>query len=255
MMLDQFEIAVEGRPQEIARLATACLAAGARAEVSDRYSPSSSRLVLHWSGWLRTKMVATVGLGGLGLALAVPLVTAASVVVLLVLIRRAAHFVEPSISVSSANLRASFRPIDPSLFAKLRATRQRLTKPAVVELLVESAAAFAELAWLLRSDDAAPANRSLQRLDLRLRQLVERACGLAQAADDSVDAASPRDHSPDMGLDARSLLVTVRDRLVGLRPTLSESRSEERKRLAVASALDAIADVDLVIDRTLHGAV
>jgi hypothetical protein len=253
LMLDHFEMAVEGRPREIARLEAACVAAGARAEVSDRYSPKSWRLITDWSGWTRTKMLAALGLGGLGLALSAPLVTAASAVVLLVLARRAVHLVDPVVSVSSAALEASLRPIDPGLFAKLRATRQRLTKPAVVALLVDCAAAFAELAWLLRSDGAALGNRSLQRLDLRLRQLVERSCGLAQAADES-DAAPPRDPSPDIGLDALSLLVTIRDRLVGLRPTLSESRTEERKRLAVASALDAIADVDATIDRTLHGA-
>jgi hypothetical protein len=253
VMLGRFEIAVDGRRWEIGRLEAACLAVGAGAQTSDQYSPETSRLIWDWSGWVRTKMVVTASLGGLGLVFAVPLVTAASAIVLLLLARRAGHFVEPCVKVPSANLEASFRPLDTRLFARLRAARQRVTKPAVAALLGECAAAFAEVAWLLRSDGAALGNRALQRLDLRLKQLLERACGLAQAANDaSGDALEPS--SVDFGLDALSLLVTIRDRLVGLRPALSDSRSEEQSRFAVASALDAMADVDLAIERTLSGA-
>jgi hypothetical protein len=58
--------------------------------------------------------------------------------------------------------------------------------------------------------------------------------------------------SPELGLDAVSLLATIRDRLLSLSPMLAESRGEERNRIAVANALEAIADVDAVIDRALQ---
>lgn len=250
--LGQFDIAAEGRPQEISRLEAACSAVGARAQVSDQYAPNGTRLVWDWSGWIRTKMFAAACLGGLGIGLGVPVVTVGSTAMVLWLARRAAHLVETSLTVSSGNLQASFRAVDPQLFAKLRAARQRVTRPEVVSMLRECADAFAELAWQLRSDGAALGNRSLQRLDTRLHRLVERACGLAQAANDSTEPAPPKGLSPELGLDAVSLLATIRDRLLSLSPMLAESRGEERNRIAVANALEAIADVDAVIDRALQ---
>jgi hypothetical protein len=250
LKLGRFELAVEGRPRDIARLEASCLATGARARVSDVYSPGGSRLVWEWDGWIRTKMVVAAGLGAVALVASVPLVTAASAAVLLVLVRRAAHFVDLQIPIASANLEAAFRPVDEPLFARLRAARQRITSPAVVSLFRECASAFAEVAWVLRSDGAILADRGFRRLEVRLRDLVERACALAQAANDDDRVTEPSCG----GLDAMSLLAAIRDRLVGLRPTLSDVCNADQSRRAVASALDAIADVDAAIDRTLGGA-
>jgi hypothetical protein len=60
--------------------------------------------------------------------------------------------------------------------------------------------------------------------------------------------------SKDCGLDALSLLAAIRDRLIALRPTVIESRSELSRRDAVVSALDAIAEVDAIIERNVTGA-
>jgi hypothetical protein len=255
MKLRAFEIAVEARPAELAWLESACLALGATARVSDRFSADTPRRVVwEFSRSIPAKIGAALLLGGLGLALEVPLVTAASVAMILLLVWRSALFVEPRIRLDSANLQAACRPVDPILFARLNAVRKELTRPAVVALLDQCAAAFAELAWVLKSDGGL-ANRSLRAVESRLRHLVEGACALARVADREPAEAKPATPSTttDGGPDALSLLATVRDRLVALRPTLAESRVEQRRREAVSDALDAIASVDAAIERALPG--
>jgi hypothetical protein len=252
LSLGHFEIAVEARPLEIAALEGACLALGARVLVSDRFSAGvTPSLMWDWTGWIRSKMAVAVAVGGLGWQIGVPLATCGGAVMFAVLVRRAAHLVEPQLTIASANLQSSFRPIDPALFANLKSVREHLTDPVVIGLLRDCAAAFAELAWLLKGDGAGVGNRLLRRVDSRLRHLVERACGLARAADGAARSHVLERTSSTDGLDALSLLGTIRDRLVGLRPAIADSRTDARERDAVARALDAIADVDAVLDRTL----
>jgi hypothetical protein len=255
MTLSAFEIAVEARPAELAWLESACLALGAKARVSDRFSVDAPRRVVwDFGGWIPAKIGAALLLGALGLTLGVPLVTAGSVAMILLLVWRSALFVEPRIRLDSASLQAACRPVDPILFARLNAVRKELTHPAVVALLDQCASAFAELAWVLKSDGGL-ANRSLRAVESRLRHLVEGACGLARVADREPAVAKPATgiRSSDSGPDALSLLATIRDRLVALRPTLAESRVEQRRREAVSDALDAIASVDAAIERALPG--
>lgn len=253
MTLSAFELAVEARPAELAWIESACLALGAKARVSYRFSGDAPwRVVWDFGGWIPAKIGDALLLCALGMTLGVPLVTAGSVVMILLLVWRSALFVEPRIRLDSASLQAACRPVDPILFARLNAVRNELTHPTVVALLDQCASAFAELASVLKSDGGL-ANRSLRAVESRLRHLVEGACGLARVADrESVDAKlAPSITSSDCGLDALSLLATVRDRLVALRPTLTESRVEQRRREAVSDALDAIASVDAAIERAL----
>ena len=87
MSLSAFEIAVEARPAELAWLESACLALGAKARVVDRFSSDAPRrIVWDFGGWTPAKIGAALLLGGLGLALGVPLVTAGSVAMILLLV-------------------------------------------------------------------------------------------------------------------------------------------------------------------------
>jgi hypothetical protein len=251
MTLSEFEIAVEARPTELAWLEGACLALGAQPHVSDGRSPDASRKIIwNFGGWVRSKILVVVTLGGLGIYFGVPLVSAGALMMLVLLVRRIAVLVDPHIHVSGANIQALCRPVDSTLFSKLKGAREGLVNPAVVKLLDECAGAFAELSWILKSKGVI-GNRSLRTVEARLRHLLERACALARVAEDAMP--EPVVSSRDGGLEALSVLATVRDRLVALRPTLAEIGTEVRRRDAVEGALDAIANVDGVIDRALDG--
>jgi hypothetical protein len=253
--LGTFEIAVEARPQEIARLEAACLSLGARAQVSDRFSTASRSLVWDWSGGAPLKMLTVIGIGAAAEALAVPLIPIAAVMGVGLLVWRAVHAVERRITVSPANMQTLFRPIDPALFANMRRTRERLANPDLLALFGQCADAYAELSWLLRADGASIANRSLRLVDARLRNLMSQTCAIAQAADgmrnSSATPRAPAGRDPD----SMSVLTTIRDRLVSLQPPLSESRTEERRREAVASAMSAVAEIDEAIQRAAQRVV